>query len=548
MKRIMAWILTILLLPALPACTAAGQSASGGNTTTGTAATSVTHRTTWPSTGQSTSKTDAAGTGGVLRLWWPDRTTLNPLLETTLAGQAVYDLVYQGLFRIEADDRISPAVASNIVVFEGGLQVLIAINESARFHNGDPVTSTDVALLLDYLISPECRSPWRTGLETIASVRILDERVIELRLNQPDPWLAWALTFPIIPAGSVDSDDFTIIPGTGPYAITGHDPDTGTVLTAIDLQDQATTTIVVKTFLNQQAAMRAFENDELDLVLLDTQLLAGYTVRSSLRIDHFTGPEILFVSSNTRNRHTLADEQKLARLRQVLQDMKKNSKAFSDWAEISSLGFSAVSWLGLGNGPSVEDILAEQPSGWSDQESTLTLIVPEHDARRVRLASEITAFLTRAGISCSVSSLARDSFWQALTDGRYDLALLSAQLPVKPQPGFLVREPVSPLFAELAAIREGGAGLSDEALWRETWQQLQPYSRSARNLSASIDPDWLQALTETTARSPWEVLCLPYLGLVYGNRVSGQCRPNRYHPYDKIEELWIWSGQSSSSS
>jgi ABC-type transport system substrate-binding protein len=546
MKRFMAWILTLLLLPALTACAAPGTSVLPVKPTP--AGTSVTQRATQPSTGPSTGITDAVVDGGILRLWWPERTSLNPLMEMTIAGQAVYDLVYQGLFRIEADDRISPAVASNIVTLEGGLQVLIAINETACFHNGDPVTSSDVAQLLEHLVSPECQSPWRMGLEAIESVRILDERVIELRLNQPDPWLAWALTFPIVPAIFIDIDGFTLVPGTGPYAISSYDPDTGTVLTAVDPTEKPMTTIIVREFLNQQAAMRAFENDGLDLVLLDTQLLSGYTVRSSLRIDHFTGPEVLFVSCNSRNRRTLADEAKLARLKQVLQDMKKTSKAFSDWAETSSLGFSAVSWLGLQDGTSVADILAQQPSDWSDQESTLLLIVPEQDARRVRLANEMAAWLSRAGISCSVNSLARDRFWQDLAAGRYDLALLSAQLPVKPQPGFLVREPANPLFADLAAIRDDGAGLSDEALWREIWQQALPFPQSARGLSDPIDAGWLKALTETTARSPWEILCLPYLGLVYGNRVSGQCRPNRYHPYDNIEELWIWSGQSSSSS
>ncbi|MDW7655739.1 MAG: hypothetical protein SCM11_01050, partial [Bacillota bacterium] len=312
--------------------------------------------------------------------------------------------------------------------------------------------------------------------------------------------------------------------------------------------EKSTTTIIVREYLNQQAAMRAFENDALDLILLDTQLLSGYTVRSSLRIDHFTGPEILFMSCNTRNRQTLADEKKLAKIKQVLQDMKQSSKAFSDWAETSSLGFSAVSWLGQQVGPSVADILAEHESDWSEQETTLLLIVPEQDARRVRLAHEAADFLSRAGISCSVSSLAREQFWQDLAAGRYDLALMTVQMPVKPQPGFLVQEPAHPLFAGLAAIRDSGAGLSDESLWRETWQQTHPITQLSRVMSEAIDTDWLMALKETTARSPWEILCLPYMGLVYGNRVNGQSRPNRYHPYDNIEELWIWSGQSSSSS
>lgn len=480
------------------------------------------------------------GKSGDLRIGWPNRENLNPLLETTAAGRAVYDLVYRGLFRIDADERVRPDLASNLIVSDGGRQILIALQEGLTFHDQSPLTAEDVAAVLLYLMEPDCCSIWRYGLESVSEVRVLDERVLEMTLDQSDPWLPYALTFPIIPEERITSSDFEPIPGTGDFFIESYDPNNGLILkTAERASDEALSTLVVREYENQRKAMQAFERDELDLVFLDTQMLYYYKVRSHLRMDFFTGNELFFLSCNTNEDRPLSDSEALLAVKYILKDLKTKGDAFLGWAEPTSLGISSSSWLCQGES-GAEPVYKEQAEP-IERDRTLTFILPGWDPRRTQLAEAINDAFAQKGVSLTVNSLDQEQFQLALQEGQYDLAFLSALLPDKPEPGFFIREPAPSEFSELDQIRPEGEGLEGARQWRERWQQLLPAERMSKGES-NVNPDWLHALTEAVNRSPFECLCLPYMGLVYGQRVSGQCQPNRYHPYENMKELWVWSG------
>lgn len=484
-----------------------------------------------------TSSGPQKASGGTLRLWWPPRAGLNPLHEETEAGRAAYDLVYEGLFKINENETLSFALAERMLVFEAGLQVLLAVQDDLRFHDGRPVTSQDVAACLDYLLDPDCSSIWRLGLENIASVAALEGNVVEIRLHEPDPWLAWSLVFPVIPADEVFTADFSPIPGTGPYQINTYTAEQGTELSPVVQEDPALPDILLKEYESQQKAMQALENDQLDLVLLDSSLYSKYVPRTNIRLDYFTAREAVFLSCNTRPGSQLGQEGQLAALKGLLATFRVEENTFADWAQSSGYACSAASVF-LPE-PVIDN---RRPDGLAGVQ--LRIIIPEEDSRRQKLADQLAAYLADLAVELIVDELAADEFWQELQTGSYDLALLSARLPYSPAADFLFRQPLADYFRGLDLVRADSQGLAGEGSWQEQLHKIQPWQKNQEENTYTSNPEWVVILAELTKRAPWEILCLPYAGLVYGDRVRGQCRPDAYHPYAGIKELWLWSTQS----
>lgn len=496
-----------------------------------------------------TTAPEPAGASGVLRLWWPTPRSLNPLAAATAAERAVYDLVYEGLCRIEADDSVSWQLAENLLFLEGGRQVLVALRQDITFHDGTPLTAGDVAGVMTAILDPASTSTWREGLENVVSVRALNDQVLEILLADPDPWLAWALVFPVIPASFLDADPFTPVPGTGPYAVRLYDPDKGLTLVrqAVSQAEPGLDEILVKAYSDQREAMKALEQDELDLVLLDGQALPLYSERSSLRLDRFASRELLLFLCNDQAKRPLNDTALRSQIKQVLESWRTASE-LPEWIATGETGQLAGSWLTRTDEPvAAAAILSGQNAQAVWSEKPLQLIVPSQDARRHELAKAAAGELEAAGQVCTVVPLEPEPFWQALLEGRYDLALLSATLPDKPDPGLLIRESPPLNFSGLDSLAASRGGLDGFETWRDRFLSLQATPKRDYSRAEQLSADWQAAWNEALARSNWSIVGYPCQGLAYGSRVLGQLRPNRYHPYDGMKELWIWSSPSSSS-
>jgi peptide/nickel transport system substrate-binding protein len=153
---------------------------------------------------------------------------LNPVLDTyNPADEDVDRLIYSSMVRF--DDRGLPQteLAESWGISRDATVYNFSLRTDAKWHDGESVTSADVAFTIDLLRSPDLPAPedirvmWRE-IEVIA----LDDFTIQFRLPEPfAPFLDY-LTFGILPAhyfegltpaGLVD-DPFNLSPiGSGPY-------------------------------------------------------------------------------------------------------------------------------------------------------------------------------------------------------------------------------------------------------------------------------------------------------------------------------------------
>ena len=130
--------------------------------------------------------------GGELRLVSNLRTsTFDKYNPFTLKGSApayLSALLFDSLLTGSMDETGSGygLLSEDVVVAPDGLSSTFRLRPEARFHNGDPVLAADVKHSFDTLIGPYTAPGYKTLLEDVAGVDVLDERTVRFRFKRPN--------------------------------------------------------------------------------------------------------------------------------------------------------------------------------------------------------------------------------------------------------------------------------------------------------------------------------------------------------------------------
>lgn len=482
-----------------------------------------------------------AAPSGILRLWWSTRSTLNPLLDLSESGIAASRLVFEGLFQINASQQILPGLAQTISFDATGLTADLKLTGGRAFHDGSTVSADDIKACIDFILANPAQSAYAAALSNVVRADVIDELTIRLTLAQPDYWLAYRLTFPILPAASLSAAPFDLIPGTGLFRMEAYEAGKALDLRLADESEAgfAVRQIRLIEFESFNEAMKAFEDDRLDLVNLQPSDYRRYILRDSLRFGQYSGNEAIILAYNTNQKHLLSDPSRLAYLKRLLSTSALSVPGSSGLT--AGVPVLPDSWLLDGADFSESDALEGLGVvNWPATSGQLVILVPSGDSLRMDLAESIGNRLDQAGITWRTSLVPADSYAAECRAGNYDLALLTVTLPAEPDPMWLYSDSRPLSFAELGTL--AGTGLEDYDIWRSRLQASATLAAMNRQTDVGI---MARNLFKTAVRSPWSVLLIRASAILYGDRVIGQILPDRYHPYRGIEELWIWSGQSS---
>ena len=73
-------------------------------------------------------------------------TTLNPLLSDPYpVDRELVDLIFDGLVRYDETGQVIPALAETWFISEDGLSITFTLRDGLTWHDGQPVTTEDVA-------------------------------------------------------------------------------------------------------------------------------------------------------------------------------------------------------------------------------------------------------------------------------------------------------------------------------------------------------------------------------------------------------------------
>lgn len=167
-----------------------------------------------------------AQSGGELRFCLSaEPKTLNPLKMEDNQSETVAYLTSGVLLRVNrVTQKPQPELATSWKVLDGGKRIILTLRKDARFSDGTPFSSDDVAYTIQQLMDPALHSPigdsFRSG-EGKVSTRIISPAAIEITFPAPVANLVNLFdTVPILSATSPQKE----MAALGPFYVAEHKP------------------------------------------------------------------------------------------------------------------------------------------------------------------------------------------------------------------------------------------------------------------------------------------------------------------------------------
>ncbi len=600
MKKTVAIILSIILMASLIAC-APRQNDGEAELTTPSNALSI------PTLPPSKNQTKSSEIRVAIRY----ETNMNPLYPKHYATRSLLALVYESLFEIGPEGEIVPVLAKSMDYNAETMTYTIVVNDQKSFHSGKKVTAHDISTSLLKMISimtghlpaisgtdkeeppvieteigdghandsDEARTTeWQrpgganslfvdgstfnarlfSGLalarqneyRNISRVSTEGENTIQIELRNPDPDFAGLLTFPVIPQSNVNERSFNPISGSGPWRIVGTEGGKQLTLERVS-PGSGISRIKARSYESVALAMKAYDDHELDLLVMNTAETALYADRTRIRkqrIDHPEFYSIYFRHSDQqaaiRERDYMIREIKLDPNGEFFSAPFKRS-AFPLLAGDLRLVNTLVPEFNIQDLPALNlpddvpeptetgDNAGTPPVTTPDTRQPFVLLVPEGFTPD-RLIHNIGACVARLG-KRFVTVPVKSSDWAAKLRGRdYHAALLAD---------------VSNMFLDPIDYLEGlrAFGLVD-------WTSVADSDdvrimREGRHLVSSVESNensqyseraYTQAVSRVFSKLPLIGLSIPETMVIYGRDVQGTLAGSWYTPYKNVEDLTVW--------
>jgi microcin C transport system substrate-binding protein len=130
--------------------------------------------------------------GGELRLVSNLRvSTFDKYNPFTIKGSSpayLSEMIFESLLIGSLDETASGygLLAEDVTVAPDGLSATFTLRKEARFHNGDPVLAEDVKHSLDTLLGPYTSPAYKTVLEDVAGIEVVNERTVRYHFKKPN--------------------------------------------------------------------------------------------------------------------------------------------------------------------------------------------------------------------------------------------------------------------------------------------------------------------------------------------------------------------------
>ena len=260
-----------------------GNESSGGPTETGAPTSAPASD---DSAGDSAGRGEPLEGGRLVRLF-VDPPTLDPHLTTDATSATIIVEVFGGLVTIDPNLDVVPDLAESWDISGGGRVYTFRIRPDAVFHDGKPVTAEDVRWSLERATNPLTEAPNVdqylgdiVGVDEklagdalqISGVRVINERTIEITIDQAKAFFLAKLTYPtafVLDRVSIEANPknwFRKPNGTGPFRLTEYKVGESLILSRNENYHLGPPKLAeVEMILSGGTSMLMYENDEIDI-------------------------------------------------------------------------------------------------------------------------------------------------------------------------------------------------------------------------------------------------------------------------------------------
>ncbi|MBL0938601.1 MAG: peptide ABC transporter substrate-binding protein [Gemmatimonadaceae bacterium] len=409
--------------------------------------------------------TDSAATQMLVIATAADADALLPPLVATTAGKQVMDVLFEHLadpkdatLRTDGDAGFVPRLASGWTWATDSLSIAFTLNDKARWHDGQPVTSADVRLSYELYTDPKVGSIHASGFSGIDSVTTPDARtaVVWWHARHPEQFFQVAYNLAIMPAHvlrDVPRDSLRSAPaasnpvGSGPYRFASWERKRQLVLTADSTHYQGTPTFgrVVWTILPDAAtaAKAVFAGQAAVIEVLRGEAAAEAARTPSVRLVEYGALDYGYMAFNLgasrRGRVSFADRALRAALSSAVNRDAIVANALDSLGRValgpftrtSSVADTTVGAIGYDTtrASQVLDSL-----GWrlapgdsvrrrNGQPLRFSILFPTTSGTRRRLAVLLQEQYARIGVGVDVDGVEPPVFAQRLQKGDFDAVL-----------------------------------------------------------------------------------------------------------------------------
>lgn len=158
-------------------------------------------------------------------------TAVSPLSARSEVDRQLVALVFSGLLRNGPEGTLVGDLADQWAFEPTGTSATFHLRDGARWQDGEPVTSADVAFTIRTLQHPDYTGPGAGSWREV-SVETVDERTVRFELATPLGGFLQAATQPLVPAhlladvpvGAISNSGFERAPiGSGPFRLVSLD-------------------------------------------------------------------------------------------------------------------------------------------------------------------------------------------------------------------------------------------------------------------------------------------------------------------------------------
>jgi peptide/nickel transport system substrate-binding protein len=158
-----------------------------------------------------------------------DPISLDPHTNSNFSSMQAYDHIYESLTTYDEKTNVIPALAQSWEITNGGKTYTFRLRPNVKFHNGQTMTAEDVKYSIERVLDPKTASPWKSWLDPIKEIKVIDPLTVQVNLDAPySPLLgsfAGMRAAGIIPKGLAERENLKITGiGTGPFKLVEYVP------------------------------------------------------------------------------------------------------------------------------------------------------------------------------------------------------------------------------------------------------------------------------------------------------------------------------------
>ncbi|OAN14540.1 peptide ABC transporter substrate-binding protein [Exiguobacterium undae] len=346
----------------------------------------------------------------------------------------IFNQIYEGLYRFDANNELVPAAAKSHSVSEDGKVYTFKLDPNAKWSDGKPVTAENFRYAYERVI--ETNSPFSYLLEPVKETKVIDDETLQIELKRPTPYFLSMTTFGTYMPVREDivkaqGDKFGTDPETnvynGPFTFKKYQAEQGYMLAKnadyADRKNVKIDEVDVKIIKDPMLAINLFETGELDVAPLNSENVVTY--KDQKEYNTFSDSRMFFIRMNQKT--------------EALQDQKTRQAIDAAYDK------KALTETLLGNGSLPADYIVPQELDpkydktrqieasfdatqakqvLADQNLELTMIIEDDDVSK-KIGEYIQGSLKQQNVDVKLLSLPKKERLAREGRGDYDLSLAS---------------------------------------------------------------------------------------------------------------------------